>query len=47
MPPLNDNTFTTGKIGFRTKSDAVSYFGDTTITYTPLVPVARRSCKAF
>jgi len=41
MPPLNDNTFTSGKIGFRTKSDAVSYFGDTTITYTPLVPVAQ------
>ena len=41
MPPLNDNTFTTGKIGFRTKSDTVSYFGDTTITYTPLVPLAQ------
>ena len=41
MPPLNDNTFTTGKIGFWTKSDAVSYFGDTAITYTPLVPVVQ------
>jgi hypothetical protein len=41
MPPLNDNTFTAGKVGFRTKSDAVSYFGDTTITYTPLVPVVQ------
>ena len=41
MPPLQDNTFTTGKIGFRTKSDAVCYFGDTIITYTPLVPVAQ------
>jgi hypothetical protein len=41
MPPLNDNTFTAGKIGFWTKSDAVSYFGNTTITYTPLVPVAQ------
>ena len=41
MPPLNDNTFTAGKIGFWTKSDAVSYFGDTTITYTPLVPVVQ------
>jgi Domain of Unknown Function (DUF1080) len=41
MPPLNDNTFTAGKIGFWTKSDAVSYFGDTTITYTPLVPMAQ------
>ncbi len=41
MPPLNDNTFATGKIGFWTKSDAVSYFGDTAITYTPLVPMAQ------
>jgi hypothetical protein len=41
MPPLNDNTFTAGKIGFWTKSDAVSYFGDTTITYTPIVPMAQ------
>ena len=41
MPPLNDNTFTAGKIGFWTKSDAVSYFGDTAITYTPLVPMAQ------
>jgi len=41
MPTLHDNSFATGKIGFRTKSDAVSYFGDTIITYTPLVPVAQ------
>lgn len=41
MPPLNDNTFTEGKIGFWTMSDAVSYFGDTTITYTPRVPMAQ------
>jgi hypothetical protein len=41
MPPLNDNTFADGKIGFWTKSDAVSYFGDTTITYTPRVPMAQ------
>jgi len=39
MPPLNDNTFTAGKIGFWTKSDSVSYFGDTAINYTPIVPV--------
>lgn len=32
---------TPGKIGFWTKSDAVSYFGDTTITYTPHVPAAQ------
>jgi hypothetical protein len=41
MPPLQDNSFTTGKVGFRTKSDAVSYFGDTTVNYTPIVPVVQ------
>jgi hypothetical protein len=30
-----------GKIGFWTKSDSVSQFGDTTIEYTPLVPAAQ------
>jgi len=35
IPPLTDNTFSTGKIGFWTKSDAVSYFTDTKINYTP------------
>jgi hypothetical protein len=41
MPTLHDNSFATGKIGFRTKSDAVGYFGDTTILYTPRVPKAQ------
>jgi hypothetical protein len=41
MPTLHDNSFATGKIGFRTKSDAVGYFGDTTISYTPRVPKAQ------
>jgi 3-keto-disaccharide hydrolase len=41
MPTLNDNTFPAGKVGFWTKSDAVSYFGDTTIDYTPIVPLAQ------
>jgi len=41
MPPLNDNTFAEGKIGFWTKSDAVSYFDGLTITYTPRVPMAQ------
>ena len=41
MPTLHDNSFATGKIGFRTKSDAVGYFGDTTIIYTPRVPVVQ------
>jgi hypothetical protein len=30
-----------GKIGFWTKSDAVSYFSDLTIDYTPLIPAAQ------
>ena len=41
MPPLNDSSFSAGKIGFWTKSDAVSYFGDTTIDYTPVLPAAQ------
>jgi hypothetical protein len=41
MPPLQDNSFAAGKIGFRTKSDAVCYFGDTAISYTPRVPRAQ------
>lgn len=35
IPPLTDNTFSNGKLGFWTKSDAVSYFADTKIIYTP------------
>ncbi len=41
MPPLQDTTFSGGKMGFWTKSDAVTYFGDTTINYTPVVPAAQ------
>ncbi|HEX9045758.1 MAG TPA: hypothetical protein VF988_01920, partial [Verrucomicrobiae bacterium] len=41
MPPLGDNTFTEGKIGFWTKSDAVSYFADASINYTPIIPAAQ------
>ena len=35
IPMLTDNTFPVGKIGFWTKSDAVSYFAETRITYVP------------
>lgn len=35
MPPLNDNSFSSGKIGFWTKSDSVSHFADLRITYAP------------
>jgi hypothetical protein len=41
MPPLQDTSFATGKIGFWTKSDAVTYFGDATVDYTPMVPAAQ------
>ncbi|HEU5070080.1 MAG TPA: hypothetical protein VFV96_06680 [Verrucomicrobiae bacterium] len=41
IPRLTDTSFTAGKIGFWTKSDAVSYFTDTVITYTPKVPLAQ------
>ncbi|HEY4417398.1 MAG TPA: hypothetical protein VGO57_17030 [Verrucomicrobiae bacterium] len=42
MPALGDNTFADGKIGFWTKSDAVSYFSEATISYTPRVPAAQQ-----
>ncbi len=42
MPPLGDNTFSEGKLGFWTKSDAVSYFADGKVTYTPRVPAAQQ-----
>ena len=35
IPALDDKSFTSGRIGFWTKSDSVSYFGDTTIVYRP------------
>lgn len=41
MPPLQDNTFGVGKLGFWTKSDSVTYFSDATIDYTPRIPAAQ------
>jgi hypothetical protein len=38
IPVLTDSAFARGKIGFWTKSDAVSYFADTRIVYTPRDP---------
>lgn len=35
IPPLNDTSFSEGKIGFWTKSDSVSYFTDVHLDYTP------------
>jgi len=41
MPPLQDNTFNAGRVGFWTKSDAVSYFSNLSIEYTPEIPAAQ------
>jgi hypothetical protein len=40
FPALQDNSFNSGKIAFLTKSDAVSYFANTHVTYTPREPFA-------
>jgi len=42
IPPLTDSSFITGKIGFWTKSDSVSYFCNTRIVYTPREPPAQQ-----
>ncbi len=42
IPPLNDQSFGSGKIGFWTKSDSVSYFVGTKITYESREPPAQR-----
>jgi hypothetical protein len=41
MNTLGDNTFSEGKIGFWTKSDAVTYFANATVDYTPVIPAAQ------
>jgi hypothetical protein len=41
FPALEDKSFTSGSIGFWTKSDSVSYFGDTTIIYRPKETLAQ------
>jgi len=41
MPPLGDNTFADGKLGFWTKSDSVTYFANAVVNYTPVVPAAQ------
>jgi hypothetical protein len=35
LPLFTDDSFTFGKIGFWTKSDSISYFAETRITYVP------------
>jgi hypothetical protein len=41
LPPLGDNTFAEGKVGFWTKSDSVSYFSDASMDYIPIMPAAQ------
>lgn len=45
MPPLGDNSLSEGLLGFRTKSDAVAYFTDTWVSYTPIIPGAQTLVK--
>lgn len=42
LPTITDKTQPEGKLGFWTKSDAVSYFCDPLIEYTPQIPAAQR-----
>ena len=42
MPPLNDNAFPEGKVGFWTKSDSLTYFAGGHVDYAPRVPVAQQ-----
>jgi hypothetical protein len=41
IPDLHDSTFASGKIAYWTKSDSVTYFADTRVTYTPREPVVQ------
>jgi hypothetical protein len=41
LPTITDRSSVEGKVGFWTKSDAVSYFCDAEIDYTPRVPAAQ------
>lgn len=41
IPALDDKSFISGKIGFWTKSDSVSYFSDTIINYKPRETLAQ------
>ena len=41
IPMATDNSFSSGKVGFWTKSDSVSYFTDAKLTYTPRETLAQ------
>ena len=42
MATVTDTAYSAGKIGFWTKSDSVTYFADSRITYVPKVPLAQQ-----
>lgn len=46
FPTITDNTPPDGQLGFWTKSDAVSYFADAVVDYTPRIPVAQSLVNA-
>lgn len=41
MPLTSTMTFNTGKVGFWTMSDSLTHYGDTSIIYSPEVPMAQ------
>ena len=41
IPPLTDSSFGFGKLGFWTKSDSVSHFADSKVSYTPRETLAK------
>ena len=41
IPELTDTSFSSGRVGFLTKSDSLSHFADTRIVYTPRESLAR------
>jgi hypothetical protein len=41
IPMATDNSFSSGKVGFWTKSDSVSYFADAKLTYMPRETLAQ------
>ncbi len=45
IPELTDKTFTSGRIGYWTKSDSVSYFADTVIRFKPRESLAQLLVK--
>jgi len=46
MPPLQDTTFSRGRIAFWTKSDSECQFAGVHLSYTPTVPLGERMVQA-